>query len=206
MFMHMQIKRTGLYSPKGYGILAGLVLVGTLLGTLVYMSMDSSVIQRFGDLQSGFVSIRQELKLSQVLLRTLSSSTAFLVLVFVSGFCAVGQPVAVSCLIVRGIGIGTVLSQLYSSCGMRGMLWSLALVLPNALVSGTALVLGSREAISLSNVYAAFSLSDRQVNGLKETLRVYCAKFLVLEAVLAVSAGADCIVTYVMKGFVLNNI
>ena len=200
----MKLRKNGMYSPKAYGVLAGILLVGTLIGTVIYMSADASLTDRLGSLQAGFVGVRQELRFSRVLLGTLSSSTLFLAVVFLSGLCAVGQPVALCALLVRGMGFGVVLSRLYSAFAVRGVLWSLALVLPNAVVSGTVLVLAVREAVSLSNVYVCFSLSDRQENGLKETVRIYCAKFLVLEAVLALSAGVDCIVTYVMKGFVLD--
>lgn len=123
-------------------------------------------------------------------------------MIFLSGLCAVGQPFAACALAVRGLGMGVVFSQLYSGFGVKGMLYSAVLVLPNALICSVALVLGAREAICLSNRYAVFSLSDRQQDGLKETLRRYCAKFLVLEAVLAVSAGMDCLVTWITKGFV----
>lgn len=200
----MQIRRIGLFSPKAYAALMSLLLVGTLLGSLFCAQTDNGLTDELGSLQSGFVSLRQDPDLASVLLRTLSSSTIFLAALFVSGFCAVGHPIAAAVLLLRGMGFGVVLSQLYLSFGSRGVLWSLALVLPNAVVSGAALVFGARESLNFSNMYILFSLSDRQVDGLKEQLRLYCAKFLVLEAVLAVSAGADCIITWIMKGFVLE--
>ena len=198
----MQVRRIGAYSARFYAGLLGVMLVGVLLGSLFYSSMDSNVLGSIGRTGSGFVSLRQHADFPQILLRTLSSSTLFLLVIFLSGLCAVGQPFAACALAVRGLGMGVVFSQLYSGFGVKGMLYSAVLVLPNALICSVALVLGAREAICLSNRYAVFSLSDRQQDGLKETLRRYCAKFLVLEAVLAVSAGMDCLVTWITKGFV----
>lgn len=198
----MQVRRIGAYSARFYAGLFGVMLVGVLLGSLFYSSMDSNVLGSIGRTGSGFVSLRQHPDFPQILLRTLSSSTLFLLVIFLSGLCAVGQLFAACALAVRGLGMGVVFSQLYSGFGVKGMLYSAVLVLPNALICSVALVLGAREAICLSNRYAVFSLSDRQQDGLKETLRRYCAKFLVLEAVLAVSAGMDCLVTWITKGFV----
>ena len=198
----VQVRRIGAYSARCYAALLGVMLVGVLLGSLFYSSVDNNMLGSIGRTGSGFVSLRQHPDFPQILLRTLSSSTLFLLVIFLSGLCAVGQPFAACALAVRGLGMGVVFSQLYSGFGAKGMLYSAVLVFPNALVCSVAFVLGAREAICLSNRYAAFSLSDRQQDGLKETLRRYCAKFLVLEAVLAASAGIDCLVTWITKGFV----
>ena len=193
----MQVRKIAAFSARFYAGLLGVMLVGVLRGSLFYSSMDNNMLGSIGRTGSGFVSLRQHADFPQILLRTLSSSTLFLLVIFLSGLCAVGQPFAACALAVR-----VVFSQLYSGFGVKGMLYSAVLVLPNALICSVALVLGAREAICLSNRYAVFSLSDRQQDVLKETLRRYCAKFLVLEAVLAVSAGMDCLVTWITKGFV----
>lgn len=198
----MRIRRVGVYSHKFYAGLLCVVLVGVLLGSLFYSSMDQGTLKSLSNTQSGFVSLRRQMDFSQILLKTLGSSTLFLLVIFLSGLCAVGHPIVICTLALRGIGLGVVLSQLYSSFGVKGMLYSALLVFPNALICSLALVLGARESLCLSNRYALFSLSDRQEDGLRETLKVYCVKFLVLEAVLAVSAGVDCLVILITKGLV----
>lgn len=198
--MFMQIRRSGVYTEKFYALLLSVVLFGVLMGSVFYGSMSHGIVQSLGNTQSGFVSLRQEMRFSQILLRTLSSSTLFLFVLFVSGLCAVGHIFIFTTLAVRGLGLGVVLSQMYSTCEIKGMFYCIALVLPNGLISALALVLAAREAICLSNQYAAFTLSDRQTDGLKETIKIYGVKFLVLEAVLAVSAGIDCLTTWITKG------
>lgn len=198
----MQVRKVGIYTGRFYVGLLCVMLAGVLLGSLFYSSMDSGIINSLGNTQSGFVSLRQQMKFSQILLKTLGSSTLFLMVIFLSGFCAVGHPVVIGTLAVRGLGLGVATSQIYSSFGIKGMLYSAALVLPNGLICAVVLALGAREAICLSNRYAYFTLSDRQVEGLKETVKLYGAKFLVLEAALAVSAGVDCLVAWITKGLV----
>ena len=75
----------------------------------------------------------------------------------------------------------------------------MALVVPGAVFSSVAMVVGVRESIGLSNIYMRVSLSDRQVDGLLDSIKLYGTKFLVLEAVLAVSAGVDCIGAIVIQ-------
>lgn len=200
--VNLRIRKVGIYTGRFYAGLLCVLLVGVLLGSLFYGSMDTGIVKRLKSAQTGYVSLRQNLDFSKILLRTLSSSTAFLLVIFVSGFCALGQPVAVITLAIRGLGLGVVLSQMYSAYGVHGMLYSALLVVPNGLICSLALALGAREAICLSNQYAVYTLSDRQENGLRETVRLYCTKFLVLEAVLAVSAGADCLIAWMTKGLV----
>lgn len=198
----MRIRKVGIYTGKFYAGLLCVLLAGVLLGSLFYGSMSADTVRSLNSVQAGFLSVRQNLDFSKILLKTLSSSTAFLFVIFASGFCAVGQPAAAAALVLRGLGLGVVLSQMYSAYGLHGMFYSALLIAPNGLICSFALALGAREAICLSNRYAVYTLSDRQENGLRETVRLYCTKFLVLEAVLAVSAGADCLIARLTKGLV----
>lgn len=68
------------------------------------------------------------------------------------------------------------------------------------MVSCLALVTGAREAIVLSGLYMKITLSGRQENGLLDAVKLYCTKFLVLEAILAVGAGIDCFCTIMLIG------
>lgn len=200
--MFVLVRKSGIYTEWFYAGLLCVVLFGFLLGSILYGYMDRGMIQDLSNTQSGYVLIRQEMDFSQILFRTLSSSSLFLLVLFISGVCAVGHPFIFGTLVLRGLGLGVVMSQMYSRFGIKGMIYGTVLVLPNGLVCTLVLVLGAREAICLSNQYASFTLTDRQMCGLKETIRIYCAKFLVLEAVLAVSAGADCVISWITKGLV----
>ena len=80
--------------------------------------------------------------------------------------------------------------------------YSLFTIIPNAVVSAAVLALAAREAFSLSNTYALFTLSDRQHDGLRPFVKIYCAKLLILEAILALSAGCDCLIAWIFKSFV----
>ena len=54
--------------------------------------------------------------------------------------------------------------------------------------------------ISLSNIYLRRTLSRRQETGLADTVKLYGAKLLVTEAMLALAAGADTLCNYLFIG------
>ena len=55
-----------------------------------------------------------------------------------------------------------------------------------------ALAVGVREAVGLSNIFMTNGLCSGQTNGMLDSIKLYVTKFLVLEAVTAVSAVVDC--------------
>lgn len=189
----MHIRKKLSISAKMYGSMLAVILLGAAVGSIIYGAMEQSFAQRLENLGSGFVLVRSEQRFSLILLRTLSSSTLFLFVIFLSGFCPVGHLMSAAALGVRGIGMGVMLSQLYLHSGAKAIAVCTAGSLPNAIISSAALALAAREAVCLSNTYALFTLSDRQEQGLKEQVKLYCTKFAVLEAVMALCAGLDCL-------------
>ena len=128
------------------------------------------------------------------------SSTVFIAVVFLSGLSALGQPLAVAVLLLRGMGWGAAMSQLYSIYGGRGALLSAVFVLLPAVITAAALMIAAREAVAMSNILLCIVFFDRQHNGLRQTMRLYTVKFLVLEAAAAVSAGLECLLTVIFAG------
>lgn len=187
-----------IYKNSFFAFLTGAVLIGILLGVVQFCCTDSSFLTGLGIAQENFIAARKGMNFGQLLLNSLGGTTVFLFLAWLFGFSAVGQVPEIILLLVRGMGLGLTLSQLYSAYGKSGMLYSAGLILPSAIVSCVALIIGAREAIGFSNIYLKITLSGRQENGLLGAARLYCTKFLVLEAMLAVSAGIDCFCTIML--------
>ena len=188
-----------LYKPQFFAFLMGMVLIGVLLGTISYCYMSGDFLEKLSLSQTGFLARREHLNYGEILVKSFSGTTAFLAAAFVLGFCPIGQPVEFAVPLIRGMGLGVTLAQLYSCFGKQGIVFSLLLVIPGAVISTIALAVGVRESIGLSNIYMRVSLADRQVDGLLDTLKLYGAKFLMLEAALAVSAGIDCLGTVIFQ-------
>ena len=133
-----------------------------------------------------------------LLLRSFGGTSLLLIAVGLSGLCPVGQPLAVIVLAYRGLGLGSVMTELYAGYGAKSAWLPAAAMLPGAVISSVALIIAAREAFAMSRVYLRYSLSIRQTQGAGESVKLYGAKLLMLEAAMALSACADVVMAYLL--------
>lgn len=190
--------RGKLYRNGFFAFLTGAVLIGVLLGTLSCCLLDKTFLSSLQSAGGNFLDDRKSENFGQILVSSLGTCTLFLGVIFLCGFSPVGQLFEVAALVFRGMGLGVTLSQLYLSGGRSMIAYSCLMVVPAAVITSVAMMIGAREAVLLSNIYLRTTFADRQVDGLLETVKLYAAKFLVLEAVIAVGSGVDCLCTILM--------
>ncbi len=194
----MQNKRTSndfIHNISFFGFLIALAVIGIFLGVMSFCFMDDNFLSQISLAQQNFMEIRKNQDFVHILIKSLSSSTIFLTCAFLLGFSAISQPLEIMIPLVRGLGLGVSVAQIYSQNGKSGILTSLVLILPCAVISMYALAVGVREAVGLSNIFMTNGLCSGQTNGMLDSIKLYVTKFLVLEAVTAVSAVVDCICT-----------
>ena len=189
-----------LYKDGLLGFLTAAVLLGILMGAISYCCFDGDFLQKIGLAGTDFAETRKSMNFGRMMVSSLASSTVFLAVLFLCGLSSVGHPAEIAVLAFRGMGLGITVSQMYITFGTGKILYSILMVVPAAAVSTAAMIAGGREAVKLSNIYLRISFSDRQERGLLEPLKLYGAKFIVLEAVLAVSAGIECLCVILLKG------
>lgn len=184
---------------KGSGLFVftcGAVLVGVLIGTLCYAASGEGFAQPMLSVGEDILRSRPSMDHAGILLRSFVSTSAYLAVLFVLGFCGLGQPFEIAAAVFRGMGAGLTVSQLYSVSGTSSLPYAMGLILPGAVISLLAVASGAKEAFSLSCIFLRHSLSDRSEQGLAGTVKLYGAKFLVLEALAALAAGADVLCNY----------
>lgn len=182
-----------------FAFLCGTALIGVLLGTLSFClnAGQADTLLFFKD--SG-LSARAGMEHGRLMAGSLLGSTVFLLGIALAGFCAFGQPFELALIVLRGMGLGYTLAEVYSAVGKSGVPYAAGLLLPGAVISTLALVAAAREALRLSNIYLRLTLSDRQENGTAAAVRLYGTKLLVIEAMLALSAGADTLCNFLFIG------
>ena len=185
---------TGIYKSGVLAFFAGAILIGALLGAVTFCFMGSDELSMLSVFSNSFGD------LEEILVRSFFSSTVFLAVVFLSGFSSLGQPLAVAVLLLRGMGWGVAMSQLYSIYGGHGALLSAMFVLLPAVITAAALMIAAREAVAMSNILLCIVFSEGQHSGLRQTVRFYAVKFLVLEAAAAVAAALECLLTIIFAG------
>lgn len=143
---------TGIYKSGVLAFFAGAILIGALLGAVTFCFMGSDELSMLSVLSNTFVDVRSSGDLEEILVRSFFSSTVFLAVVFLSGFSSLGQPLAVAVLLLRGMGWGVAMSQLYSIYGGHGALLSAVFVLLPAVITAATLMIAAREAVAMSNI------------------------------------------------------
>ncbi|MBR1862648.1 MAG: hypothetical protein IJ806_00990 [Ruminococcus sp.] len=174
----------GAYSSGFFAFLWGALLIGVVLGTVSFCRSGGG---------PQFITAAPDPggDRGQILLRSMAGTTVLLTGIMLLGMCPVGLPFQAAVLTFRGMGIGLSLSGIYSAGGRELLPYAAGLTVPGCMISSAALCLGAREAAALSGAYLRMTLADGDCRGLRENMKLYLAKFLVLEAVLAVAAGAD---------------
>lgn len=176
-------------------------LMGMLYGAAFLQQGDSGLWDRLSAVNQSYLYAVQDQADWMVLVQALTSSAVFLALAFLSGFSAIGQPVALFVMFLRGLGLGSYAGYLYLSFGMRGVLFCAVVLLPGALLTVAALALSCREAFRLSNRILLSFLRGQAL--LKRELLVrYLKKHLLLFLLTVAAAGADCLLRFVFSGII----
>lgn len=199
----MQNSRTSndfIHKTSFFAFLAGSAIMGVLFGVMSYCFMSEDFLNQLSLAERSFMELRQNQDFAQILMKSFLSSSVYLGCAFVLGFSAVAQPVEIIIPLVKGLGLGVCVAQIYAQNGKEGILTCLLLILPCSLASMYALIIGVRESVGLSNILLTNLLTSGQTNGLLSTVKLYGTKFLVLEAIVAVSAAVDCICTVFFAG------
>lgn len=199
----MQNSRTSndfIHNTGFFGFLAVIAVIGILFGVMSYCFMSADFLEQMSVAQQNFFELRKNRDFVQILIKSFGSSSIFIGCAFVLGFSAIAQPIEIIIPLVKGMGLGVSVAQIYSQNGKSGILTCALIILPCAVISMYALLIAVRESVGLSNIFMTAALTSGQTNGLLGTVKLYATKFLVIEAVTAVSAAVDCVCTVVFAG------
>lgn len=172
-----------------------LMIAGVLIGTLAFSFIKTSTLSDLNLVENDYLSMRENGGYIKILYSSLLNSSLLIIVLFLLGFCAIAQPAAVLVPVYKGLGFGAAIAQIYTENGFHGFFTALILILPCALVSSYALFIGVRESMRLSNRFFSQAFLSRRTESesINEYVKLYAVKFLVLEAVTAVSAAVDCL-------------
>ncbi len=172
-----------------------LMVAGVLVGALAFSFIKTSTLSDLNLIENDYLSMRQKGGYISILYSSLLNSSTLIVVLFLLGFCAIAQPVSILVPVYKGLGFGATIAQIYSENGINGFFTAFILILPCALVSSYALFIGVRESLRMSNRFFSQAFLNRrsESDSINDYVKLYAIKFLVLEAVTAVSAAVDCL-------------
>lgn len=179
----------------------GLILLGVALGSLTYILSSDSLSGSLGALNTDYLSLRLGETYMEVFLSSLFNSTVMLLTLFFAGLCAAAFPFVLIAPVYKGLGIGASVSELYFSTGKEGIAYTLLLIVPSAVISCYAVMIGTREAYRMSSECFG-AVFKNKIYTVRENARLYVVKFLVLEAILSVSATIDSVCSLIYNNIV----
>jgi len=153
-----------------------LLLLGFVVGCIVfcrYGRLESAFLGRIlsiDPIESGFKGVLSALYNSCFL------PTLLLGVLFFCGLSACGIPFMWAVPLFFGLGLGMSESYYYST-GWRGVLLAVVLVLPSALLKGTALLMGCAEGVRMSRLVGSTLMQRNVGEGLYGDFRLFVLRF-----------------------------
>lgn len=161
-----------------FGMLYGVLLIGG----------NSELFQTFSLFTGEYTRQQQEQTLLQNFLSSFSSSILFIVIPYLLGYSAIGQPAVLLVPFFKGLGLGAFMGNLYTSQGLQGVGYSVLIIVPYTLVALFAIMIACRESLRLSNLFFASFASRRGTGVSMGAVKLYNIKFLILCVIVLISA------------------
>lgn len=176
---------------RSWILLCGILLFGMAIGAL--LCRGSSPLSQDG--VALLVDEFQTRRSDQSFWLTFASSFEALFIIFLflflSGVSAAGIAAVPLVLLFRGAGLGLVMGYFYTSFGIRGFLYVVVMILPNAFLSSVAFIVLARESMRLSLRIFRFFRPGAAEGSVWSGFRVYCIRCGLMLILLCVSSLID---------------
>ncbi len=183
---------------RGVTVLLGaFFLLGAVLGTRVYAFCGEEELQ----LLEALLGLQQSSTFADAFRHHVLCESALLLLLFFSGFCALGQAVAAFLLLFRGLGLG--ISGIFlAQQGREAFTVYLFFLLPQTLIFFLVQMAASRETTAFSMNFLRQLLGLSSIKGLSITPRIYILRFVLLFVLNIITAFAVTMLTLFLSRFV----
>lgn len=151
-------------------------LLGFLVGVLIFKTKNTAQ----GYYSNEFTELYKELN-SGFLLSALNSflgQLPYFAAIFLSGTCMVGAVLVPSVAAVRGAEYGMVMAYAYFAYGLTGIVFSLLILIPSAIIAAIAVILSSREALGFSLSLARLAFPETKKPRIEQDFKLYCMRQL----------------------------
>lgn len=181
-------------------VLMVILFAGVLAGALLYCNADKLYYSKLEANTVSFIKKSFEYSFLQLAVNSFAG-TFFLVLAcFLLGFGSVFQPVELIIPFFKGLGLGVSLADIYYSLGFNGIILSLILIIPNAVISSFSLIIACRESVRMSNSIKKI-LFGKSPDYNNVDFRLYITKFIIVTVIIGGSSLLDGAITILFSKF-----
>ncbi|MBQ7288261.1 MAG: hypothetical protein IJW78_05075 [Clostridia bacterium] len=151
---------------------------GLLCGTLLFRNADSQISSSISDYIINHLLKRQEYSFFKIFCVSLASLMPFFLSVFVLGLSPIGPIFIPLTMLLRGSGIGLIFGYLYKNYEIKGIAFSLLILLPVFLFSSYILLLSGCDSLKFSgSMLRAFSPKAEPVS-FAGNFRLYISRYI----------------------------
>lgn len=179
-------------------LLLSIFTIGLMYGSILIQSNSENIFPLLDIIQKTSTQNKTDSSFFYIMLNSLGSSVLFLLLIFLSGFSAIGQIVPCIVLFAKGLSLGSCVGYFYLTYQFKGLLYVIVIIIPSTLIILLALFLSAKESIRLSNLLFGTFLEKNTISF--KTLKLYIIKNLILICFLLVSAILDGILSVLFAG------
>lgn len=193
-FLNYNIKKNALYLILGIAFLVG-IFFGSEIITAASGRTKDMLISILGlktniTGQTAFNGAVASAFLSQIML---------LVIIFVMGLCAIGQPFIVLVLIYQGLGFGFIASYCYGIGSRAEIAYLLLVVTPRMLISVILLIIAAGESLKMSTHFTKLAFTEQRSQSPDSSMRLYIARYIALVIGTAVYSALYGVIEYIYK-------
>lgn len=159
-------------------LLLMLFLAGLLCGNFI-VSGSKSIFDLISELFKNHIkSLDGETFLSSFLYNSVVN-IGLILLNFIFGLCAIGFPVPIVSVFIKGLSIGSLCSYMYSCFSLKGFGYCMLVIYPVQIVASLLLLKSGQESLSMSLTLLRV-FTERQQNNISQNVHKYLMGFMII--------------------------
>lgn len=157
-----------------------LLLVTGLLSGNFTVTGNENTFNSIGDLFSSYIDSLSGQTFLRSFFNNAVVNTGLILINFLFGLCAIGFPIPLISVFVKGLSIGALSSYMYSSFALKGFGYCMLVVYPVQIIACLVLLKTGQESFSMSVSILRMLTERRQNNGSETDIRHYLLRFLAI--------------------------
>lgn len=160
-------------------ILFAVLFIGLICGNF-FVKESENTYETVGNLFQDYISSLSGQTLLRTFLVQSMINIVILALTFVFGLCAIGFPVPIILMLIKGISIGALSGFMYTEYALKGFGYCMLVFYPVQIISCLILLRAGKESFSMSKSIFKILTEQRQKAGDVCDLKLYLLRYFIL--------------------------
>ncbi len=178
-----------------------ILFVGLIMGNFT-VAADEGISDSVGNIFSSYINSVGGQTFKKCFLQNLTVNSVMLLINFIFGLCAIGFPVPLMGLFIKGFSLGLLSKYMYESYALKGFGYCVLVIYPVQIAVSMILLKTSQQSVSMSTSLLRILTNRNQSNEKTSEIQKYVAEFFILLVVGAILSCISALLTvYITKYF-----